>query len=278
MSPIPYDASRKALYFPCRGAMFFPNGLPASEALLCAEMSRLAYCKAEASQDEEARVRGILRAIGFAECAFFNNEGTQGFLARSATLGVLAFRGTEATDPRDLITDIRFKLEPWDSGRVHSGFRDAIGHVWTQVKAALDACSVPLLFTGHSLGAALATLAASRHRPRAVYTFGSPHVGDSAFTAMLQRLDVQRYVDCCDDVAVVLSVIPGYVHIGTLQYADRHGRITADPAPEEVARDQRHARRDYAVKYAWRFWKNVLTRKLADHAPINYVSALAGRA
>jgi hypothetical protein len=277
MSPIPYNASAEALFFPCKNATFFPNGLPASEALLCAEMSRLAYCKAEASPAEEARVRGILNAIGFTECTFFDRKNTQGFLTRNATLGVLAFRGTEATDPRDAIMDARVILRPWDSGQVHSGFRAGIGEVWKEVGSALKECACPLLFTGHSLGAALATLAASRHRPRALYTFGSPRVGDAAFLAMLQGLDVQRYVDCCDAVPVLIPEGLGYVHAGTLQYADRRGQILTNPSAKEVSRDQWRGHADYALKYAWR-WGNVWSRALADHAPINYVSALAGRA
>jgi hypothetical protein len=276
MSPIPYNARAEALFFPCRNATLFPDGLPASEALLCAEMSRLAYCKAESSPGEEARVRGILNAIGFTECTFFNKDGTQGFLARSATLGVLAFRGTEATDPRDVITDVRVKLDEWDSGRVHSGFKEAIGGVWTGVEAALKDCSCPLLFTGHSLGAALATLVASRHRPRSLYTFGSPRVGDAAFAAALQGLDIQRYVDCCDGVPVLPPEAFGYIHAGTLQYADRRGQIATNPSAKEMARDQWRAHVDYVLKHVWR-WGNMWNRALADHAPINYVSALAGR-
>ena len=37
--------------------------------------------------------------------------------------------------------------------------------------------------------------------------------------------------------------------------------------------DQSTARKKYLLEHAWRFG-NVVTRDLADHAPINYVSAL----
>ena len=39
---------------------------------------------------------------------------------------------------------------------------------------------VLMLYTGHSMGDALAILAASLRRPRAVYTFGAPRMGDAA--------------------------------------------------------------------------------------------------
>lgn len=278
MTPIPYNASAQALFYPCRDASFFPDGLPASEPLLCAEMSRLAYCGAEKSPAEEARVRGILSSIGFTECSFFSKESTQGFLARSAALGVLAFRGTEADDPRDAVTDVETWFARWaPGGEVHAGFAESIGLIWKdQVQPALEACNCPLMCTGHSLGAALATLAASMHRPRTLYTFGSPRVGDAAFAATLQGLEIHRYVDCCDAVTVLPPEAFGFVHVGTLQYADRDGHITTNPGAKQIASDHWRAHWDYAMKYFWR-WGNMWNRALADHAPINYVSALAGR-
>lgn len=277
MLSIPYNASREALFYPCKNAAFFPDGAPASEALLCAEMSRLAYCRAESGAAEEARVRAILNAAGFPQCEFFNAKSTQGFLAQSPTLGVLAFRGTEADDPRDAITDVKTSFTEWKAGgKVHSGFAEAIGTVWDKVETALKACNCPMLFTGHSLGAALATLAASLRRPRSLSTFGSPRVGDAGFAATLQGLDAHRYVDCCDVVPQVPPEVLGFVHLGALHYADRHGQITTNPSKDQMARDQWRARGEFLMKYAWRPG-TVWSRGLADHAPINYVSALAGR-
>ena len=54
-------------------------------------------------------------------------------------------------------------------------------------------------------------------------------------------------------------------------------RSVTNPSEKEILRDQWRAHVDYALKYAWR-WGNMWNRALADHAPINYVSALAGRA
>jgi hypothetical protein len=68
-----------------------------------------------------------------------------------------------------------------------------------------------------------------------------------------------------------------YVHAGAMLYIDRRGVMTGPRSEEEVAADRRIARQEYLKAHAWKLWKNVATRRLADHAPINYVSALLGR-
>jgi hypothetical protein len=132
-----------------------------------------------------------------------------------------------------------------------------------------------ILYTGHSLGAALATLAAALHRPAYLYTFGSPRVGDAEFAASMYGIDHARYVDCCDLVAKVPPETVGYLHVGTLRYIDRHGTILYTPSERTKVDDQLEASAEYLVRYA-PFWGNVLARQGADHAPINYLSAVMG--
>ncbi len=132
-----------------------------------------------------------------------------------------------------------------------------------------------LLITGHSLGAALATLLASQHQPTALYTFGSPRVGDTRFVETLQSVDNHRYVDCCDIVTRVPLPVMGYDHVGVPEYIDRNGAITLNPPKETIVQDRFDAVEDYLLKYAFQVG-NVGARELADHAPINYVSAVMG--
>lgn len=272
----PYDPSRKALLTPARDTAFFSTGRPASEAILCAELSRLAYAPFERDPDAKASLETTLRRIGFSACRTFNSLSTEAFLAqdRTASLTVLAFRGTEL-DPRDWATDLDALLIPWaPGGQVHQGFAEALDATWDAVAAALGSVTGRLLYTGHSLGAALATLAASRWSPHALYTFGSPRVGDAAFADATAALNHHRYANCCDVVCRLPPAALTYRHTGPVAYLDRRGRLHREPNEPLLAHDQRRARLTYFSRWSWRpgtMW----TRDTADHAPINYVSALS---
>lgn len=292
-TPIPYSARKKDLYQPFnKDAVFFSDGRPATREALCAELSRLVYGKFESSNDDKQKILDILKGIGFDTTAFFSISAghlvdTQGFLTtdNERGLSVLAFRGTEADKVTDLATDADIPPTSWsEGGNVHTGFAKALLAAWPQIGPLLQEGQGTLLFTGHSLGAALATLAASKyhpiatsnHRPIALYTFGSPLTGDEEFTQTFTGVDVQRYVDCCDVVTRVPPEFLGYHHVGPVHYIDRNGIRTTNPTPQDTHADRVHAREDYLLTYAWKIG-TVAVRDLADHAPINYVSGITGR-
>jgi hypothetical protein len=78
--------------------------------------------------------------------------------------------------------------------------------------------------TGHSLGAALATLAADRYgNIQGVYTYGSPRVGDRAFMEDF-HVNAYRFVNNSDIVTKVPSA-GLYCHVGELKYIDGEGLI-----------------------------------------------------
>jgi triacylglycerol lipase len=94
---------------------------------------------------------------------------TQGFIAANENLILICFRGTEPTRPADILTDLQFKPEtagPYGSGEVHRGFKAAIESVWSDVTSQIESMGgnqQPVWFAGHSLGGALAVLAAARY-------------------------------------------------------------------------------------------------------------------
>lgn len=78
--------------------------------------------------------------------------------------------------------------------------------------------------TGHSQGAALATLAADRYgNVQGVYTFGSPRVGDIEFKADF-FINTYRFVNN-NDLVSRLPLAPIYYHVGELRYIDSNGLI-----------------------------------------------------
>ena len=170
---------------------------------------------------------------------------------------------------QDLFTDLNALPEAWPAGgKVHRGFAGALDRVWKQIEGPLAALDMPVLYTGHSLGAALATLAAGRRPPDTLYTFGSPRVGDKDFAATLAGAVIYRYVNCCDAVTQLPPAI--YQPVGTLRYINSYGRLR-DREEDEGARLK--ARTAHFEK-TFGQWDKVWIRDLVDHAPVNYVKAL----
>lgn len=271
---IPYDRSRRALYTPCADAIALDESATRSEALLCAELSRLVYCPFERDPATQQAVEDQLAGVGFRECIFFKETSAQAFLAINATknLGVLAFRGTQANEWQDILTDLKALLWPWaGAGWVHRGFAKKLAGVWPDILVALNENpGVRMLYTGHSLGAALATLSAALRPPAALYTFGSPRVGNATFGASIAGVTHERFVDCADGVCQVPSLWWFYRHVGTRKYIDQNGALQDTISDADIASDQRSA----AISYPREIGPNVLLRSAADHAPVNYIYAL----
>jgi hypothetical protein len=279
---IDYDPSRTALYSPEQRDTVFVNGTHYSAEQLAAEGARLAYVKAEASQAERLRLTEALARGEFDAPALFrdSNTGSEAFAAlrRDDGTALLAFRGTQPGDVADLSTDLRANAVPWaeSAGRVHAGFAAAARTLFPQVRGWIDQRKpdpTKMIFTGHSLGAALATLAATVWPTGRLVTLGSPRVGDADFAATLSAANIVRFVNCCDVVTELPPPIGGYVHVGVGTYLKADGVRVENPADDLIARDRQRGRLDYATRYAWRIG-SVLVRDLADHAPINYVRAL----
>ncbi len=284
MPSIPYDASRASLYQPGAANDFFSWGTPEGDAALCAEMSRLAYVR------EETRLAGHLRQAGFRLQAAldYGQAGNQAFIASSAdgARTVIVFRGTEPEEPSDLFTDARFILTHWCGpagqrlGKVHEGFAQSAHdrQLFTRIRTHLDTlpAATPVLLTGHSLGAALATLMATWAPTAQLYTYGSPRVGDADFARSVQNAVAVRVVNCCDlATRVPPEAVFGYAHAGRLAYIDRAGRWLDAPDEAAISADRMAAVSHYLVHHAF-LRGTVSVREFADHAPINYVSGAMG--
>ena len=293
MNPVElYSAKKEDLYYPCKNATFFPLGRPKTEAALCAELSRLAYCQHEDNfAFDQERIQEALAPVGLSVRAFVESSkcelshGFHAFLAMregvnsAERLAVIAFRGTNKDDSTNLFADGDALFEMWKpGGEVHRGFKHALGELRDRLEGLRPGIDCRILFTGHSLGAAMATLLASawKRAPEfhdALFTFGSPRVGDAKFVETLAGTASERYVDCCDGVTLVPLEIAGYRHVGPAYYIDRDRTITIDPGTQALLRDKIAAVAAYTAEYAWREG-NVELRELADHAPINYVLAV----
>jgi hypothetical protein len=116
--------------------------------------------------------------------------------------------------------------------------------------------------------------AAGARAGRAGHASARPGSANADFAARFAGRQARRHVDCCDVIARIPPE-PLYAHVGALHYCDRHGRLLAAPGDAAIAADRRAGAFDYLARHAWRPG-NVVLRGLADHAPVNYVSALLG--
>lgn len=264
---MPYSYAWDALLNPGRAADFFPaeKPLPLEEhrgefnrttAWWLSELSRLIYLKGgpiAAPIQTTARNR-FLHRVQLKESWFYNGKHLQCAMVETmaghgSNHTVLVFRGTQRGISNWLL-NLSGVLSTWPGGgRVHRGFKKIFLQSWQEIQAKLDEQPRPLYYTGHSLGGALAVLAASLKRPEAVYTFGSPKVGDGVFRKSVQNLDIYRVVNPRDIVAAI-PPLPGMLHIGETHCLKK-------PRASQIRR-------------CW-FEAPVF---LADHSPFNYTVQL----
>lgn len=190
---------------------------------------------------------------------YFNNKqrDTQAFIFRTDECIVLAFRGSQ--EIRDWYTNFNTQLRNFTirkagkttlssyKGHVHTGFflgwasieRAVLAQIQRWQNEAEGQALPPLLVTGHSLGGALATMAAASLNENGInvaglYTFGQPRVGDLTFTRQLNRnLDgkVFRFINNNDVVPHIpppfsfRNPLRIYGHLGTVKYFNSKGLL-----------------------------------------------------
>lgn len=141
-----------------------------------------------------------------------------GFGLTSPQANIMAFRGT--MNIAEWLGNMRtrqsdYVLSGVQRGRVHRGFLNLYERIDNQIQTAISQFNpkLPTHFTGHSLGGALATLAAADtafnntqlRSQMQLYTYGSPRVGDPSFAEFYSSLvpNSYRIVNLCDAVLMV---------------------------------------------------------------------------
>lgn len=138
----------------------------------------------------------VLRDKGFTLLETMDKGDVQGFICRREPEGstpylIVAFRGSEAKVD-DWYTNVQAVPEPvegFQGAKVHGGFLKSFRRVEQQIRDCIDGDEghdasdqlLPVYFTGHSLGGALAVLAMTIIAPDrggGCYTFGAPRVAN----------------------------------------------------------------------------------------------------
>ena len=204
---------------------------------LC-ELSLAAY------ETSESKIRRELADRGVTDCRLIDcdDSDTQALVARCGLGIIVAFRGTEASQVQDLMTDLNVQLVPGPMGQVHRGFLASLESIWDKLMDAIASRQDGrrlLWLTGHSLGGALAQLAVAhlvrcRRAVQGLYTFGAPRCGNSAFADQFDRQARHYTFRIVNEQDVVPKVAPeflGYQHAGRHCLLDDDGRLLIDAAP-----------------------------------------------
>lgn len=189
------------------------SGFNLDAAVFLAQASQVAYNNADSTKNWSTN-------NGFTKTAFFEKGETQGFWSIvDDEIGVLVFRGTSS--PWDWVRDLRVfpVLHPW--GLVHIGFLKGVESVDFALQEFANHAKrmKKIWITGHSLGGALALIAAAKLKMQGivptVYTYGQPRVGLSNFA---DRFNVElpgqlyRFINQSDIVTRIPTLL--YRHTG----------------------------------------------------------------
>lgn len=164
---------------------------------------------------------------------FFNNNNAQACAyVHDKDSIVICFRGTQPAELSDIAADLKsWQVASETIGEVHAGFKGELDKLWDHILAytMMKQCKGKHIFvTGHSLGAAIATIAASRLKALdwsvTLYTYGSPRVGDHTWSKQFEEIETYRFVNNND----IVTAVPPYgffTHIGELKYINYYGNI-----------------------------------------------------
>ena len=207
-------------------------------ARLTVRLAGLAY------EQDTTVIDAELAQLGLHDAVHFDMPSTQAFVASGDEAAHVAFRGTQ--EPEDWLTNAKFLPSTSELGvKVHSGFSEGLNEVWGQIEPVVASAGLPVIVTGHSLGAALASLAAIRlsttgHGIAGVYTYGQPRTGHSSFASLYNSAlgsITFRFINHIDLVTRVPLLVQGYRHVGRRMYFDASELFHKDASIWRVARD-----------------------------------------
>lgn len=233
------------------------------QLLLFAKVSQITY-------DDPKESKKKFGDLGLNIVEYFNVDSATAYLLKDLDESfILSFRGTaNNTDVKaDLTAGKNYEIENGQSaGKVHVGFKQETDKLWPKISKSLYNVK-SLYVTGHSLGAAMATIAARRMQSKvtALVTFGSPRVGDKDFVDGLKVLHY-RVQNNCDDVTKVPPRLMGFRHHGMHKYMNYHGQFR-NFNPWQQVKDMLLSR-----VAGWKDGEHFLGAK--DHLMANYIAAL----
>ena len=150
---------------------------------------------------------GELLSVGSVQCTLYDLGDRT----------VVAFRGTEPEEVGDLLVDVDLRKSVTPAGRVHRGFYEAYQQIEALLLERLSDYPKVIHFTGHSMGGALAPIAAFELKGNMLVPFGSPRVAGRNWARKFNRQMIGRCARVVNNVDLV-SRVPSairFTHVGT---------------------------------------------------------------
>lgn len=194
-------------------------------AVRCVELAKLAY-RPPALGAELAQRAGYRNYIGLSR----RQDRDFAVVLHDRQYRYVVFRGSDQR--LDWLTNLRIWRRATPYGRVHRGYFDVCDAFLTELGELLaEFPALPTVFTGHSMGGALALLAAVSLQEQgeglhSIYTFGQPKVGNQAFSEYVEEhvtVPYFRFVHGADAIAV--WGMGQSVLLGNVCYFDVRGRL-----------------------------------------------------
>ena len=230
-------------------------------AVVAAKLSAIAY------KNEKPAITAA-KKLGFKWVKLISRDGAEVLVAKDRNDIWFAFRGTEPSKLNDVMADLNvIKNAAKAGGRVHSGFQQEVNDLWMDILKELehnDQLKVrkDVYMTGHSLGAAMATIAATRYQPHELFTFGSPRVGGPRFIKNI-KCPHYRFMNNNDIVCRIPPAWLGFRHHGEMIYFNCNGERQAKPSWKDL------------FLGIWNSWKRFkFFDGIVDHGMPNYVQAI----
>jgi triacylglycerol lipase len=231
-----------------------------TRSLLFADLSSIAY------SDKKTATK-LAKTLGFSTVEFYDRDGAQAYRFQNKHDLVIACRGTQPTQFSDIAADLKaYPVKSETVSRVHRGFKSEVDDLWPMVLEDITRTvnkDNKLWFTGHSLGAAMATIMASRcfyeksiRDPEELYTYGSPRAGWPGYVKTM-AVKHHRWVNNNDIVTTVPPSLIGYKHDGERHYLNAFGNVRK-PTAWQLFKDR--------LRGLWRGIKQGKIDSFSDHS------------
>jgi triacylglycerol lipase len=209
----------------------------------------------------------LFKKLGYF-ATFISNKDAEAYIVEDESDFIIVCRGTQPNQWSDISADLSIdRVKPHNGGgKVHVGFKSYADKLWEPIVTAVVGAKVArkkIWVTGHSLGAAMATLIARRcalepklQTPRALFTYGSPRVGDKTYVEELDKLvPHHRWVND-GDIVTKVPPPPFYSHCGTMHHIDGNGIVTPEMEKKKKLKT--------IIRLVVGFWGGLLSKIMGD--------------